>query len=257
MAHDDDEFEEYVEERPDPIRSSQRLLIIILSVGCLALGISNVVLATRVTQLRRTVVAERPSTAPAQAAERPTVAPPATPERPAVASSATAEPPAVAEPPVVASAPARERPSTLPPAPERRTLARTPAADRPETAERPVTGPPAAAASIASPPSPPEPHPAPAPEVAPAPAPDPAKLDLPPRARAREQARVAAVTRTTERSPAPPSSPERATASWMVQEYGRADAERRARAVADFYGAHSPDGAYWRRVLAEIAAARR
>jgi hypothetical protein len=39
----------------------------------------------------------------------------------------------------------------------------------------------------------------------------------------------------------------------MVQEYGRTDAETRARAVADFYGAHSPDGAYWRRVLAEIA----
>jgi hypothetical protein len=38
----------------------------------------------------------------------------------------------------------------------------------------------------------------------------------------------------------------------MVQEYGRADAERRARAVANFYGTQSPDGAYWRRVLAEI-----
>jgi hypothetical protein len=37
-----------------------------------------------------------------------------------------------------------------------------------------------------------------------------------------------------------------------VQEYGRVDAETRARAVAEFYGAHSPDGAYWRRVLAEI-----
>jgi len=82
---------------------------------------------------------------------------------------------------------------------------------------------------------------------------------------------VAAVTRPTERTaPAPAiperatperaipdrATPERATATWMVQEYGRADAEHRARAVADFYGAHSPDGAYWRRVLAEIAGRR-
>jgi hypothetical protein len=43
----------------------------------------------------------------------------------------------------------------------------------------------------------------------------------------------------------------------MVQEYGPGDAERRARAVADFYGAQTADGAYWRRVAAEIAAARR
>ena len=76
---------------------------------------------------------------------------------------------------------------------------------------------------------------------------------------------MAAVTRTTERSepgmvtpvspvsPVSPATPERATATWMVQEYGRADAESRARAVADFYGSHSPDGAYWRRVLGEIS----
>lgn len=72
---------------------------------------------------------------------------------------------------------------------------------------------------------------------------------------------MAAVTRAAERiapTPSVPerSTPERATATWMVQEYGQADAERRARAVADFYGAHSPDGAYWRRVLAEIAGRR-
>jgi hypothetical protein len=42
----------------------------------------------------------------------------------------------------------------------------------------------------------------------------------------------------------------------MVQEYGRPDAETRARAVADFYDAQSPEGAYWRRVLGEIVTAR-
>ena len=82
---------------------------------------------------------------------------------------------------------------------------------------------------------------------------------------------MTAVTRPTERTAPAPSTPERAaperamaergtperaTATWMVQEYGRADAEHRARPVADFYGAHSPDGAYWRRVLAEIAGRR-
>jgi hypothetical protein len=45
------------------------------------------------------------------------------------------------------------------------------------------------------------------------------------------------------------------TASWMVQEHGRHVAEARARAVADFYDAHSPEGVYWRRVLGEIVTA--
>jgi hypothetical protein len=78
-----------------------------------------------------------------------------------------------------------------------------------------------------------------------------------PRRGPREQAGVAWVTRATARIASAPVTPERATATWMVQEYGRAEAESRARAVADFYGAQSPDGAYWRRVLAEIAVARR
>jgi hypothetical protein len=98
--------------------------------------------------------------------------------------------------------------------------------------------------------------PAPKAEVVAAPTSELPKLDLPPRSTPR-QARVAAVTRTTDRLATTPSSPERATAAWMVQEYGRTDAESRARAVAEFYGAHSHDGAYWRRVLAEISATRR
>ena len=99
--------------------------------------------------------------------------------------------------------------------------------------------------------------PAPNAEVVAAPPPELPKVDLPPRGTPRPQARVAAVTRTTDRPAAAPSSPERSTAAWMVQEYGRTDAETRARAVAEFYGAHSHDGAYWRRVLAEITATRR
>ena len=81
--------------------------------------------------------------------------------------------------------------------------------------------------------------------------------ELPARGKEREQARVAAATRTTERMVTTPTTRERATATWMAQEYGAADAERRARTVADFYGASTADGAYWRRVAAEIAAARR
>jgi cell division protein FtsN len=252
MAHRDDEFDEYVEERPEPVRGSQRLLIIILSVGCLALAVSNVVLAMRVTQLRRALVAERPAVAPAPAADRSADAPTQPAERAAVASSSSVEGPAAAP------APAAEPPAPRPSA-ERRVMTQAPAADRANTAERPAE-PPTPAASIASSaltpaasePAPPTPRAAVA-----APAPEPPKLDLPPRSRPREQARVAAVTRTTDRPAAVPSSPERSTAAWMVQAYGRADAESRARTVAEFYGAHSSDGAYWRRVLAEINATRR
>jgi type IV secretory pathway VirB10-like protein len=193
--HDDEvEFDEYLEERAEPVRGSQRLLIIILGVGCLALAVSNVVLAMRVTQIRRTVAAERAAVAPAPVAERAnTTERPAEPLAPAASIGASAPTPAASEP-------------------------------APTTAKTEVVAP---------------------------------KLDLPSRSRVRDQAPVAAMTRATDRPAAVPSSPERSTAAWMVQEYGRPDAERRAAAVAEFYGAHSPDGAYWRRVLAEINATRR
>ncbi|HEX3177394.1 MAG TPA: hypothetical protein VHZ49_12010 [Methylomirabilota bacterium] len=58
-------------------------------------------------------------------------------------------------------------------------------------------------------------------------------------------------------TPAGASSRERATAAWMIGEYGRADAERRAREATDFYGPQSAEGAYWRRVLAEIVTGHR
>jgi len=265
MTHEDDDFDEYVEETSDPVRGSQRLLIIILSVGCLALAISNVVLATRVNQLRRGSIdgapaASAPAPSAAMAPTPSTVAPPAlTPEsEPAASPTPTSK--AAAPPP----SPADSQVAATPPAAERRAVSRARVRERAAPPPREVSEPSAPAAAIASPPSrEPERRSRPTADLAP-PTPEPPTAELPPRGgtRARQEARVAAVTRTTERSepaavtpvsPATPATPERATATWMVQEYGRADAASRARAVADFYGAHSPDGAYWRRVLAEIA----
>jgi hypothetical protein len=258
----EDEFDQYIEERGEPVRGSQRLLIIILSVGCLALAVSNVVLAMRVTQLRRALVAERP----APSAPAASVTPAAPDEAPSVAAAVGTEPRATAtERPTQPSAAAADGTATSVPNDRRTTTPPNRTAARSEPSERPAAPePPTAAASVAAPgpptvvsePAPPAPKPKA--DVL-ATAPEPPNVDLPPRARQREQARVAAVTRATDRSAAVPSSSsrERATADWMVQEYGRAAAESRARSVAEFYGAHSPDGAYWRRVLAEIVAARR
>lgn len=194
--HDFDEIDDDVEPRRERVPRSPRLLIITLSVGCVALAISNIALATRVTQMRRATIVDRP----------------------AVARAAMETPPAASEPAVPEpAAPAASIPS--PTAPERET---TPVAAAPE----PVR-------------------------------PERATAELPPRAAPRAQQRVASAQRTSEHVMPGPSTPERATASWMVHEYGRLDAEARARTVADFYGAHSPEGAYWRRVLGEIVTARR
>jgi hypothetical protein len=247
MSQPEDELDEYVEDSPEPVRGSQRLLIIILSVGCLALAVSNVVLAIRVTQLRRTVVAERPAVAPAGDRAADAVTPPAERNRAAVPSTSSGERPAVAP------APPAERLAEKAPA-ERRAAAPAPAAKRPTAVERPADSSAPAASIASSAPTASEPPP-PAPKSAPVAAPAPPRLDLPPRSQ--PQARVAAVARTADRPAAVASSPERSTAAWMIQEYGRPDAESRARAVAEFYGAQSADGAYWRRVLAEINATRR
>lgn len=280
MTHQDDDFDEYVEETSDPVRGGQRLLIIILSVGCLALAISNVVLAMRVNQLRRGSIdgtpaasAPTPSAAIAPAPTPSTVVPPTVSPEPEPAASPTptaksaAPPPAPAESQVAATPPGAERRAAdsqvaaTPPAAERRAVSRAPVRERAASPAREVGEPSPPAASIASPRSKqPERRSRSSADVAP-PTPEPPQAELPPRggSRAGQEARVAAVTRTTERSepgmvtPVSPATPERATATWMVQEYGRADAESRARAVADFYGSHSPDGAYWRRVLAEIS----
>jgi hypothetical protein len=117
---------------------SQRLLIIMLGVGCVALAVSNVVLATRVSQMRRAGTLERPPAARPAVADHAAVA-----ARAAAGDGATREPPAPAasipSPPVrpVPGAPApAERPRItapapaveLPPRPEPR-QARAPRAD--------------------------------------------------------------------------------------------------------------------------------
>jgi hypothetical protein len=248
MGLQEDEFDDFVEDEPAPAGGTRRLLIIVLSVGCVALAISNVVLAMRVAQLRRAPAVER-SPAPEAAATVPTptmpMSEPAAAEPPLTAPTVTAPPSSSVVPPSSVAMPPSSQAS--PP--------RSGAMERRQTSESP-----APAASVTTP-APAEPAVRPRREIA-APGPERApSSDLPPRRSPGEEARVAAVTRATERlAPAPTTSergtPERATATWMVQEYGRADAEHRARAVADFYGAHSPDGAYWRRVLAEIAGRR-
>jgi hypothetical protein len=151
-------------------------------------------------------------------ASRPTV-----PEPPAVATEtpgiapappvATPEPPATAEPPAVAT----ERPAAA--------------------TERPVTPPtPPAAAS-----------PGPA-----AVAPPPVEV---PRPSSSPVAAVPAMPAPMTARSGPAAEPEdsaRRTARWMVQTYGRLEAENRAARVAEFYG--GADGAYWRRVLLNVRA---
>jgi hypothetical protein len=94
-----------------------------------------------------------------------------------------------------------------------------------------------------------------------APAPEPVgkatrpPVDLPPRGTPGASVRDVP-SRGSESLPAAGASRERMTAAWMVQEHGRQDAEKRARAVADFYGS-SAEGAFWRRVLGEIVSDRR
>lgn len=82
-------------------------------------------------------------------------------------------------------------------------------------------------------------------------------VELPPRAARRGPPRIAATAATAERADPAPSTRESGTAAWMVQEYGRQEAEDRARAVVDFYEAQSPEREYWRRVLGEIVTADR
>jgi len=210
----DEELQEYVEDPPDERESGgRRLLLIILGVACVALAVSNIVLATRLMELR---------------------------DRTAAAARAAAR--------VPGEAPAPEHRDTGP--------AAAPSASIPQPA--PVTAPPELPAGPAPTPSAPVAEPATAPPV-----------DLPPRPAPRRPA--SGVAASTPRSapgstPSPPRSApgsttargrEQSTASWMVQEYGRAEAKARARTAAGFYDVRSAERAYWGRVLGEIEAADR
>jgi len=226
-------FEEFLRERRERTERTRHLLVSVLAITCIALAISNVVLALRLTSGR---------------------------------ARQSAEPPARAT-----SVPQAARPSgvTEPPARESTTSARTATDEAPPAVTLPKTSEPVrpdAAAPRGASPQPLEP-PARADAAPPAVAARPSDAaDLPPRAPAAPTpTRRAAPPRETMPAPsalpaptaAPaPAAPEEATAAWMLTTYGRADAEARARAALEFYDAKSAEGRYWRRVLGLIVTAR-
>jgi len=57
------------------------------------------------------------------------------------------------------------------------------------------------------------------------------------------------------RPPASAADPAERTALWMIDTYGRSEAEARAQAAARFYTPEDPGGVYWSQVLAHIRAA--
>jgi hypothetical protein len=243
QVEDDEDFLDYAEDegsRPADGRN-QRLLIITLSVGCLALAVSNVVLAMRVKDLTKSAGTSATAPAVADTATEPASSPDepspavAEPKEPVAAASIPSAPPAATPAPPAARATAP--PAAQDPAPPS-------AAPRSPTSDR-------APGAIARAPEP----------AAKAPAPEPVgkatrpPVDLPPRGTPGASVRDVP-SRGSESRPAAGASRERMTAAWMVQEHGRQDAEKRARAVADFYGS-SAEGAFWRRVLGEIVSDRR
>lgn len=211
-------FEEFLRERREHAERTRRLLVGLLGVVCVALAVSNVILALWLTGLRP----------PPRAGEAP-VPPAALPSRvdgppPPVTLPTTTEPPppGPAEP-RSASAPAVEpaRPATPPPTV--RDPARDPSSPEIELPPRRLG------------------------DAVPA-----RRLPAP-----RATAPAASPTLASESAaPSAPAAPEAATAAWMLTTYGRAEAEARAQAALEFYDAESADGRYWRRVLARIVAAR-
>jgi len=224
----DEGFEEFLRARREQAERTRRLLIGVLAVTCIALAVSNVVLALRLTVGRARSTAE----APPRLAE--------TPARPATTTESSAAPASVA-------ARAEAPPSV--------TLPTTAEPSRPEPAEPRSASVPAEQPARAD---------APSPSIAEGRPPAP---ELPPRplVASAPSRRVAAARATTPPPPAAlparavtpaPATPDEATAAWMLTTYGRADAEARARAALDFYDAESAEGRYWRRVLGLIVAAR-
>lgn len=87
-------------------------------------------------------------------------------------------------------------------------------------------------------------------------APTPAEAQAPPAAGLPERGDRAAAALSAGERPEPRAAgtgdPAGRMAAWMVQRYGRLDAETRTAAAAAFYGPGDPSGAYWRAVLAHI-----
>jgi len=231
-------FEEYLRERRERAERTQRLLIGVLAVTCIALAVSNVVLALWITSGRARPPAESATrsgkeTPPraAQSAEAPPSASvpsrPAAPARREAPARPEAAPPAVTLPKTTESAPADSRGSSAP-------------------AESPSSTPAEPSARAEAPPA--------------EQLPPPSGITSSPERResaartptASAPARAGSATR-----PSPgPAATEEATAAWMLSTYGRDAAESRARAALQFYNAQSAEGRYWRRVLALIVAAR-
>ena len=242
-------FEDYLRERRERSERTRHLLVGVLACTCIALAVSNVFLALRLTAGRARPGAEPPARAasmteaparPAGVTEAPARTGTGAPARPAVAPQAPA-PSASVRADIDGPAPA----VTLPKMSE---------ATRPEPAEHATPSAPAEPAARAD-----------APEATVERPSD--SIALPPRSSvASTSARRAAPARAmttpppaalaAPAAPPTPAAPEEVTAAWMLTTYGRGDAEARARAALEFYNAQSAEGRYWRRVLALITAAR-
>jgi hypothetical protein len=220
-----EDFEAFLRERRERAERTGRLLVVVLSVTCVALAVSNVVLALRLTGTRAHPVAEapaRPATgAPAPSASIPMRAegPPPTVTLPTTREPAQQEPADPRGAAVPGAEPARSDtpPPTVP--------------DRPsgavELPSRPFVGA-APTRRVASPRA-----------TTATPSPSSAKVAAP----------------SVPSAPAP-TAREEATAAWMLTTYGRPVAEARALAALEFYDAESAEGRYWRRVLALLTTAR-
>ena len=210
-------FEEFLRERREHAERTRRLLVGLLGVVCVALAVSNVILALRLTGLRPPPAGQAlapPAPLPSRVEGPPpsvtlpttTEPPPPAPAEPRSASAPAEEPARPATPPATVRDPARDPSSPEMELPPRRLVDAVPARRLPA----PRATAPAASPTLASEPP----------------------------------------------APSTPAAPEAATAAWMLTTYGRAEAEARAQAALEFYDVESADGRYWRRVLARIVAAR-
>ena len=267
-----DGFEQFIRERRERVDRTQRYLVIALAVTCIMLAVSNVALALRLWAGR----APAPTQLTARLPTEPATPPASTPEQ-APPRTSRSDAPRATMPSDPADAPRAMTSRNATQAPAPKTTETPPAATGGTTGDAPpsVTLPTTTDSAIAPDASPSRaaiPQRAEAPPVAAEAVPPPS--DLPQRPHVAAPARriptprvTATPPRATQTPPPPPSAaavpaptmpsmPEEATATWMLSTYGREAAEARARAALRFYDARSPEGRYWRGVLAMITASR-
>jgi hypothetical protein len=273
-------FEEFLRARREGSERTRRLLIGVLAGTCVALAAANVFLAFRLMAGRAAVGDARArSAAVTQPPAGDAGAPPARVDEPRARAggspglgsapsaaspsipSASERAPAVTLPKLSDSAPTEQaEPSAATPAEPRSVTPTEPRTARPTEprgaaprAEPPRAAPPRAEPRTAQPPVDTQPRTdATAPRVANQPS-----LELPPRSPATNAPPAAAPAAPMTREQATvPVAREEATATWMLETYGRDAAEERAQAALAFYDAQSPEGRYWRRVLALIVSSR-